>query len=190
MLDDGASYDECGSGTGCPPRPGATERLSMAAASAPTDLPTSCPSADGRAEPAHGAEVGASGGGRVGFDHYQREAVTMKLPQQADSGRRGLRGVCVSVTPTRAVFRLAFDDCVRAADGTWKAVRFFTHLDLTRRELKHLDLTRDQLADIGLALVTRLRAVTSAARPAQSRRRAPPNLPSTGPGQRHRGSSR
>jgi uncharacterized protein YjiS (DUF1127 family) len=47
---------------------------------------------------------------------------------------------------------------VRAPGGTWKAVRFFTHLDLTDRELKRLDLTRDQLADIGLALVTRLQA--------------------------------
>jgi hypothetical protein len=114
----------------------------------------------------------------------------MRMPPKPDSGHRGADGLCVSVAVVRSGFLLSFDDCVRAGDGRWQSVGFFTHLELTRRELQQIDLTRDQLADIGLAVVARLQAATSRS-PALSQKRVGRKRPSSPrQGSRQRGSPR
>jgi hypothetical protein len=113
----------------------------------------------------------------VGARH--RDAISHLVDPVAGGLRTtGAQSVCVSVIRQGSHFRLAFDDCVRRRDGDWCPARFLTHLDVTAREFRQLALNTEQLADIGLTVVTRLRALAAPDGGTPSRKGMPRRAPS------------
>jgi hypothetical protein len=84
----------------------------------------------------------------------------------ADDGRRSNVGVVASVVATEGGrIRLCFDDV--AAKSTswpqeWRTNAHFTSLECDAEAVLSINLSEQQLADIGLALVSRLAALSKA----------------------------
>ena len=78
---------------------------------------------------------------------------------ETDDGIRGPLGIVVSVLerPSGEI-RLIFDDVAKSSKGAWRHEWFFTWRDIPKDRIDSRSLSERELADIGLAIISRLSA--------------------------------